>query len=145
MSERYPQSVEHNTEYTPRSSKEWLPEPEPQLKLDVEQALLSCPFCGEMAKILRDQYRVIVSCPNKHEISYLFCDFASIEIAIATAISVWNTRYYPQGVVAALICYYRDDQRSVEEGILESVDKRPAARALRAIGVLPTKEVDNNG
>lgn len=43
----------------------------------------------------------------------------------------------PQGVVAALIFYYQADQRSVAEGILESADKRPAARALRAIGVLP--------
>ena len=108
---------------------EWLPEP--QLKLDVE--LLPCPFCGAMPYVEREDDCLIIYCGCKVTVG--------VHGIAAEAVAAWNTRYYPPEVVAALQFYYKDDLNSVEEGILESVDKRPAERALRAIGLLPTKEV----
>lgn len=126
-----PPSLTYTTQH-----KEWLPEPQP--KLDVE--LLPCPFCGEMP---------VIHYHNNYVEIYCDCDDClmdevkverdgfDLQLDETEAVAAWNTRYYPPEVVAALQFYYKDDLNSVEEGILESVDKRPAARALRAMGLLP--------
>ena len=101
---------------------------------------IPCPFCGRMPEVTRYQYRTSIRCANKHCVGYFGVVskvHADENVATAAAIAAWNARYYPPEVIAALKFYYNDDLYSVAEDILESADKRPAAHALRAIGVLP--------
>ena len=107
--------------------KEWLPEPEPQLKLDVEPELLPCPFCGKLPCVERENDCLIIYCGCKVTVG--------VHGIAAEAISVWNTRYYPPEVVKTLKFYYKEELR--RRNITTDADNRQAERALRAMGVLP--------